>query len=639
MQVSHPIRKTKTGRLVIEAYDAFYPYMDDLSLELLLYRKYLFGEHANPQKCFNHMKSAHDLMWPDYAKTWSKWDDRAFQAHAESHEWIGYAGPGGTGKSVRAARIGYTFYLSAPRTCRVAVTSTTVDSANARSWGYVKYFHNVAKQRWDWIKLGSKVKPNCFYWKTSGIDLINCIILAPVLKGSKDKEERTLSTLIGVHPKDGYLILVDECNFMPSGIFGVFANAKKGTSWFQAQAIANPIDKYDPHGIMCTPKDGFDRIDPLTQKEWPTDKGICLYLSPFDSPAITHKDPEVKKFYTDIGFPTIESLTEDERTYGNTTVEYWSQCLGYWPPSGVDKVVVSQQIMEAGKAFLAPEWQPVDDFTVAALDPAFISDGDSCILQFARLGYTTDGRFTLAPTERVEIKLDATSPEDTFYQVARRTKEECVKRNVPARNLGVECHGTGMGLAGIIKSEWSDDFIRIDGSNSPSKRILDLKTNLLADKAYRNKITEMWFAAKRHIAAGQIKSLPRDVAQQLSLRRYEGPPEKQKIQIESKKEFKVRLGRVAGKANKSPDEADAFVICIEVAAIRYNFKVESPETISDRKQSWKKDPYNSVAIQSILDSYNERDNSRTSYGKPKMQPPVSRGTYNTPTTYSGYKKR
>lgn len=585
------------------------------------------------------MKKSHDLLWPDYVKTWCHWDERAFQAHAEGQEWIGYAGPGGTGKSLRAAKQGCIFWLSAPTTCRVAVTSTTIDSANARSWGYVKELLNAGAARWNWIDIRSKAKPNHFHWAGSP-SLINCIILAPVLKGGKDKEERTLSTLIGVHPKDGYMILVDECNFMPSGIFGVFANAKKGTTWFQAQAIANPIDKFDPHGIMCTPKYGWDSIDPLKQTEWQTDKGVCLYLSPYKSPAIIHPDPEVKKFFETINFPTMLSLENDKAQYGENTVEYHSQCLGLWPPAGMDKVVVSPQILESGRAFDKPDWQPVKKHLIAGLDPAFVAGGDSCILQFAELGFTSDGYSTLAFTERVSITRDALSVEDVFDQVARKTKEECEKRFLSPKNLGVECHGTGMGFAAILAKDWSNEFIRIDGSSSPSDDIIDTKTGITAKHAYKNKITEIWFAVKRYVSSKQIKNMPKDAAQQFSLRRYKGPPEQQKLQIEPKLEFKQRLGRVAGQANKSPDEADAASICIEVARLRFLFRVENAAIALERRTTWNNDPYNYEKISKINDMWQQRETT-TNFAPSAPAPKhvhAPRGTYGGNRSFSGYKK-
>jgi len=503
----------------------------------------------------------------------------------------------------------------------------------------VKELLNQATARWEWITIKSKAKPNHFHWAGSP-SLINCIILAPVLKGGKDKEERTLSTLIGVHPRDGYMILVDECNFMPSGIFGVFANAKKGTTWFQAQAIANPIDKFDPHGIMCTPQAGWDSIDPIKSQEWQTEKGVCLYLSPYKSPAISHPDPAIRDFYTKINFPTLNSLENDKLQYGENTVEYWSQCLGLWPPTGMDKVVISQQILELGKAFNTPNWQPIEKILLAGLDPAFVAGGDSCILQFAELGYTTDGHHTLAYTERISIQRDAQSDEDVFFQVARKTREECEKRNLSPRNLGVECHGTGMGFAAILAREWSDDFIRIDGASSPSDDIIDTKTGITAKQAYKNKITEIWFAMKRYISTKQIKNLPKDAAQQFSLRRYEGPPEKIKLQIEPKVEFKLRLGRVAGQANKSPDEADAASICVEVARLRFTFKTENEAIASQRKEAWNTDPFHYEKINNINNMWKQKDTQENFSPTRQSKTPVytPRGTYAAPNTFKGYKK-
>ncbi len=615
IQTSRKIYTTKKGEQVIEAYDAFYPVMDDLTLELLLYRRYLFGKDQDTQKCLFHLKNAHDLAFPEYAKTWCDWDEDAFRAHVlPGNELIGYAGPGGTGKSHRCARLAVIFYLSAPTTARVAVTSTTVVSAAARAWGYIKDLSVEAGKIWSWVKLDKKSSPDVYFYPTeAGLNYQACMILAPTLTGASGREERTLSTIIGVHPIGGYLLIVDECNFMPLSLLTAFSNLRKGTPWFQAHGIANPLSKIDVHGLMCEPDEsegGWAGVDIQKRKQWKTSRGVGIYLDPYDSPAIHHPDAEVKEMYRTIRFPTAESIDADKRMYGDMSLEFWSQTLGLWPPTSSEPTVLDMELVNNRNILHKPEWQPTEPrIIIGAIDPAFSeTGGDKCYVQFAELGYTVKGVWTLAFTTRYDLKRVIGTAEDGFTQVARQCAEVCRKEGVLGKHFGVEAHGSGMGLPTVLLSYWPEgaDFMRIDGSFSASDDVVDAKLGTTAKQVYNRKITEMYMNIRKFTMSQQIRNIPMDCVAQLCERRVFSPPVKSKTEVEDKRSFSKKLGSLKGRAAISPDASDCVACVIEVAVRALGFKTESEKAITERKKYWTSDPYFHDRIRAINHMWDER---------------------------------
>ena len=119
----------------VRVYGLEFPIVHPVGIHLKLYRS-----SENPEIKFQHLKAAHDYLWPDEVDTWNYWSERRFRTHCEGWDTIGYAGGAGTGKSYDSAKLAILFWLANPRKRSVLVMSTTLEALSSRIYGYVLRF-------------------------------------------------------------------------------------------------------------------------------------------------------------------------------------------------------------------------------------------------------------------------------------------------------------------------------------------------------------------------------------------------------------------------------------------------------------------------------------------------------------------
>jgi len=103
-----------------------------------------------------------------------------------------------------------------------------------------------------------------------------------------------------------------------------------------------------------------------------------------------------------------------------------------------------------------------------------------------------------------------------------------------------------------------------------------------ADELYDRRITELWFAMKSYVEAGQIRGLDALTVEEFSSRLYEWKG--RKISLETKKDYKKRMGTEDGPTG-SPDRADAAAIILEVART-LGFHPNAREIQGDDQGDW-----------------------------------------------------
>ena len=574
----------------IRAYDETFEYMDDLSLELTLYKRYAYGKLANPLKCFKHLKNAHDLAFPKDAKVWCQWDHDFFWEHCVGANImgyrIGYAGGGGVGKSRRAAKLAVLVWLSSPKKNRVLTTSMTLKAASGRVWGYCADLIKEVSQHWDWVNHVYGNLRQSLHWRNNRDDTRSGIYLSATLRG---KEENTLSTLIGIHPDEYYLFVIDEANFMPLGLTTVFENAMTGSQGVQVILIANSRSKEDLHGIHCQPVGGWHTVDMIANHRWETAEGVCLHVDPYTSPADTHPESEVRDFYKRINFIDLEQINAKKESLGENSIEFWSQVLGLWYEGNEENTVLTEQMLKSNQAYLKPDWSLVPRTKFAFCDPATAVKGDGCIIYVAEDGYDERGYHIMNILEEIKI-IRVVSDEDPYFQVARGIQEEMDKRLIPSYLFGLDAHGTP-GLAAILADKWRPDFIRHDGSGSCTEDIVE-GYNKPAKDIYENRVTEDWMFIQRLVLKGQIRSMPLEAAEQFKLRKtHKTDAKTAKLALEYKKDFKKRISKIPGLNFRSPDKADTIAGLTAVARLRFNLKPESPAIAAARLKEWEIAPY------------------------------------------------
>lgn len=560
---------------VIEAYGKLWPLTSELNIELAAYRANLNGEG------WKHMRNADFLIWPAHRDTWHAWTEQRFKTHVDmcvgtDHNCATWAGGAATGKSFDAARIAILFWLANPTGRTVLVASTSLGDLESRIWGYIKKFYLIENTLELPGKMYSANAPKILLRKE---DSVHGMFALPLQKGTS---QRTASTLIGRHPDEGFLAVIDEGTDVTPGFIDAIPNWQQGVETFQLIVIGNSSSRFDPHGLMSKPLSGWHTVDPDYDTEWDTKNGKCLYFDCYQSPAILDKDEEKRKKLGKFLF-TEESIEKNKLKYGDNTPGFWRFVRGFWPKDDLVKTILTPVMCDKFHVEDTPtEWEgTMPLIRLAGLDPAFHSDGDDCVFRWATLGMATSGKMVLdfGGKQNVHyIRIDDSSKEPAEYQILSQTKVLCEKLGIPPKNLAVDVWGSGSGLGAILAKEWSKDIYQVASSGHPTETLVSLQTDDRACDVYDRRITELWFSVRQLVQTEQIKGLDPIAMEQFCTRLYEFKSGKYKI--EPKPDYKIRLGKVDNHY-KSPDEADSVCLVVDLARLYFNFistNVGSPIT-------------------------------------------------------------
>lgn len=570
---THPIVELN-GERMIHAYGNAWPMMDDIALELNLFRMDFRPEQGG-LGALRHMINAHNLIWPEYARTYHEWTHHRFKKLIEGHKVVSLAGGAGTAKSADAARYALLWWWALPEHRTVIVCSTTINALNKRIWSYVTSCCHKARGNLPGI-ISNSPPPKILHARH---DPKHGVHGAALKEGQAD---RTLADLIGIHPDDGLLVIVDEATDVTPAIYDAITNWDSGGVEFQMVVIGNSKSRLDPHGRLSEPLAGWNSIDPDHDTEWETKNGICLYYDCYKSPYVLHPQRSRLSFLI-----SSSKIAAEQQRLGVNDPKFWRFVRGFWPPEDLTKTVLSLTMCEKHNVREPAKWEGRWQITIAGLDPAFTSEGDECILRFATMGPDERGILCLdfgGDDNVISIHLDSKSKEPISYQIVRHAKRECTARGVDPYHFGADTWGFGTGAGDIFETEWSDEIHRIASIGSPTNRYVDSEMVEQAFELYDRINTEMAFAMKTFVETGQIRGLDERTIEEFCTREYGWKG--RKLRLETKKEYKDRMGYGEGPTG-SPDRADAACIIIEVAQ-RLGFAPGKREINSDDRRDWEK---------------------------------------------------
>jgi len=243
-----------------------------------------------------------------------------------------------------------------------------------------------------------------------------------------------------------------------------------------------------------------------------------------------------------------EQILKERNRNTEDSLEWWSYVRGFWAPEGITKTVFSTNLLVT--CMRKVTWE--SSFrNVAFCDPAF-EGGDRCVLGFGRIGiHATDNRMVLELTDRKEIKPNMRDPKPIHFQLADQIIDHLRRAGIQATNYAMDTTGEGGGLADILAQTWHMGFRRIEFGGSPSDSGVSASDGRRGTEAYSNRVTELWFDAKRYAQSGQIFGMDEELMNELCSREY--TMEGKRYRVEKKEFTKNRLGC-------SPDLADAFVV-------------------------------------------------------------------------------
>lgn len=478
-------------------------------------------------------------------------------------------GPASSGKTHDSAWNYLCEYYCFPDETCVLVSSTDIRGLELRVWGEIKSLHERATQRFDFLPGYLIDSKHCI--ATDDIedgtmrDFRKGLIGIPTIQGGK---AIGLKNWIGIKQKRVRLI-ADEASLMGSSFLSAFSNLDKNED-FQAIVLGNPIDMFDPLGRAAEPKDGWgSHMEPEKTDVWETKfmGGIAINLVGTDSPNFDF--PGTK-------FPYLVSREKIERTlsfFTKDSVEYYSQCKGVMKVGELSKRVVTIELCRQFGATLDPIWSGDDNhIRIAALDAAY--SGDRCVLTDLELGREVGGKqvIRIVDTIVVPVRVGLTMiPED---QIASFCAEYCVENKILPEHFFHDSTGRGT-LGTSLARIWSDKCNPIEFGGNPTTRPvsmdlyvhddeLGIKRLKRCDEHYSKFVTELWFSVRYAIESGQIRNLPEDTIDEGSMREWR-LVRGNKIEIETKKEMKERVGR-------SPDLFDSLAVGIE-GARRLGFSI------------------------------------------------------------------
>jgi hypothetical protein len=509
-----------------------------------------------------HLANAMSYLWPKRF-IWHKWAKQMIIEMAQE-QYVSIAGPGSSGKTAVVGRYALTKWWSSPHNSTVVLASTSIEKAKKLIFSEVMQGYNTATVRLTGKALGNMLR----YDPPDGSrpDDKNSIF---VIATDRAQASSSIEKLQGL--KNKYVtLIVDEAarasDVVIDAIENLSRNQTSGKESFQVIFMANPEDILDPHGILSTPKVGWENIS-VEDERWETEfttkagitrNGVCLHFDALKSENYLTPFNEEEPYPFLIRRGDIDAAIKKGDA---NDMLFWSQYRGFWPPASANTGIYS------GLEIIKHLGNKAADFNeksktvlVAGADPAFTCGGDRFILNISRVG-TLEDRTVIEHLESIAIKADMTNKEiPPNYQRALEVIRICKERGILPEHLGVDMTGENPIYDIIVKNWPSTQILKCPFGGKPSDLPISEIERQPASERFADKVSELWFVGQHWLRNEQIRGLERSLIRQMTVRKYDLVGGK--VRIESKKALKERT------KGESPDEADAFMISLFVARSR-----------------------------------------------------------------------
>lgn len=512
---------------------------------------------------FHHWKAYISLLWRGYI--WHRWNELMLKEYLK-HKETSLLGPASSGKTGFMAIMALGEYWLDPENTIVLCSTTTLQLLDMRIMGEIKQRMKEAKERRPDLPGTYLAAQRCFTTEPDPAlrDLRKGIVGIACRKDGKDLG---LSSYAGIKQKRVRLF-ADEGSYMTKAFLDGANNLDVNPD-FKMVVSGNPNDPTDALGTIAEPsveEGGWEGISQGTKtRTWKTRRagGVTIQLVGEDSPNFDYPEG-IEPFSFLIG---RKKLNETALNYGKDSQKYKREAMGHMPIGGSISRVITRQLCRTHGATEEAIWNDNKITTVTGLDASYASvGGDRTVLVPLRFGKDKNGVMVMEP-EPIPIivpvkNIPGVEPE---YQIAEFVKKFHEERGIKPENFGFD--GTGRSsLTSAFARTWSTAVSPIEfggkATNRPLGKIED------CSKKYGKFVTELWFAVRQIIEAGQMRGLTDPYINEGILREY-----KEKNGIEDvlpKKEIKDLLGL-------SPDIFDALVCAVEMAR-RRGFVIISPHS-------------------------------------------------------------
>lgn len=547
--------------------------VSDLDIELFCYSldSRPEGEGGRLTR-WDHFKNVVDMLWnrpgSNRRVIWNFWTERMLKAMIY-HKYVGLAGAGSSGKSDAAAVFAIVDWLSNPSETLFLVCSTTTKGARLRIWKSITELWNALEASWlaegklppaKMVQSEGHIKGMDATGKWS--DGLGILLIA----AGKDDQEAADKKLKGAKApstqdplKGGRLRLIaDEFSDLGMCVYTALVGNLSSNEDFKAIGMSNPGSKLTPFGKFVTPKAGWNSLS-VGMTEWATELGICLSFDSYTSPRLTEPDGDTR-------FTWMQSRGDIERmkiAFGEDSVEFWAQVRGMFCPTGMERTVWSElELLNAKEPVKPEEWDYPPQAFSAALDPAFVTDGDRSPILWGESG-TIKGRKVanvlgfkiIQEASGTVLSDDGEENQITVSEnVINQFREHCRFHSIPPKHAGFDGTGGGVAFGQWLHTKWSHAVHAIRFNEKPVDRRPDSQNEFTI---YRNRVTQLWVQPKALVREGQIRGIPLEVIEELCMRKWAANHSATTSCVETKRDMKKRIG-------KSPDLADTFCIWVEV---------------------------------------------------------------------------
>lgn len=518
------------------------------------------------------------------------WADRMIH-EACRHKYLAVGGAASGGKSWVFAGWSIVNWMCAPAETKILLTSTHLAGARDRIWGAVlqllDHIPDHPGKIVDSIGLIAYLDPFTGKSRSAfGMKLVSA---------DKKQGQRRIGKLIG-GKAPRVILIADELGEISESVQEAFSSNLATNPESQMIGLSNPASKFDPFGIFCTPKGGWEKVDVFNDMEWSLRiGGKYLRLDALDSPNFNLSDEEGEGYEY---LPSQRTIDEALESLGATPEEA-AKSSGFLRMfravfNDSDNTETVYSLAEIHKAGATSKVDLLSKELVAGLDPSFSSGGDATVLKFLSVGYTEDGQHAGMFHEAVRIYDDATDKlEPRNVQIAKKVVAECKKRGLKPYNLGVDATGAGGPFCDILQLVWeNNDFLRVQFGGAASEKPIKNDSSITGKDRYVNRASELFFIGKQFLLGRQLFGLSEDMVKQMTTRLFHALKGTRglRMQVEDKQSYKRRL-------THSPDETDAGFIAIEVARQRHSFIPHDP--VSEQAAEDFDDPMKPISLRRI----------------------------------------
>ena len=513
-----------------------------------------------------------DEVNPRYRFQWNPYAMRMLEASYENN-FLAVAGHASCSKSEFFAVYAIARFLigakfpdakeASPEFVKVFITSTSLDESRGRIWGVVEGYWDVicnffGGEQYMHAKLVSsagkivRVEPGGRQNQLSGIALV---------AGGKG-HDKDASTKIGFKNRC-VIFIADELPLLTHSLYDTAITNLQSNEYLQFIGIGNPTSAFDPFGVFMEPKEGWASVDE-TFDGWETKRGYCIRFDGEKCPNVV-AGREIWK-----GLLKWEIITEWKKDKGEKSPEFYRMARGFLSPDGdTNAIYTSAEITGSGSQMKVSTWlSPAT--TIAFLDPAFSHGGDEADMCIAKVGdyYAATHQRNVKGIELVEVvnlmaQVDASDKTvDRNQQLVNLYHAECAKRGIKVEDRGVDSTGAGDPFSTLMAITMGRGFQMVSFAGAPSDKTVGTTNARSGKDRFANKVSELWYVGKDFIKAGQVRGLDPETCIQMCARMYK-LVDREKVEVESKRLMKQRTN------GRSPDRADAFFGCIEIARRRH----------------------------------------------------------------------